>query len=418
MFADWNSSDRPPLQTGIIVSQYRYMPRPRELGYTTLSVLLQSLWIYAGWLLLIAFDVDHRAITLVLAVTLFTGFIFLNSFFVWPKLLAAAYMLGFSAMLLPASMARRAPENMGYCVIAGALLSFGLLSHGGSAFALMGLVVALFFRGWCLPLRSAATIACICFLLYLPWMCYQKFFDPPGDRLLKWHIAGVERVDPQPFAKALRLAYRNLTLQRWIDGRKENAMAVFDHEREYWRNIEVLIASTWKGDAKVATDAAVSLRGQAFFLFCPNLGFLIVGPFALLAGIRRQYRNALWKASGLMWIYVICTLTLWCLVMFVPGSTIVHQGTYVAVLLAFAASILGLWAVRPWLAVCIGVLQVMYSFVVYGIYRGDSSSLPEGGLLIGPLMLFLLACFGLCVILFTFAGRMPHFGKQVQGAPI
>jgi hypothetical protein len=85
-FEGGHSSDRPPLQAAIALSQYPFLPQPRALGYTALGAILQSLWIYSMWLLLRAFHLDPRLVALVLVATLFSGFTFLNTFFVWPNL--------------------------------------------------------------------------------------------------------------------------------------------------------------------------------------------------------------------------------------------------------------------------------------------------------------------------------------------
>jgi hypothetical protein len=74
---DWRSSDRPPLQTGIVLSQGVYLQHPRKFQYTIISVILQSFWVFALWLFLVAFDLDSRAIRLTLAVCIFSGFAFL-----------------------------------------------------------------------------------------------------------------------------------------------------------------------------------------------------------------------------------------------------------------------------------------------------------------------------------------------------
>ncbi len=37
----------------------------------------------------------------------------------------------------------------------------------------------------------------------------------------------------------------------------------------------------------------------------------------------------------------------WCFLMFKPGSTVIHQGTYALVLVFLAASVLTLWALSP-----------------------------------------------------------------------
>ena len=47
------------------------------------------------------------------------------------------------------------------------------------------------------------------FVVLLPWVLYQKVYDPPGNRLLKWHIAGVIDVDSRGFLEALYQSYKN-----------------------------------------------------------------------------------------------------------------------------------------------------------------------------------------------------------------
>jgi len=38
-------------------------------------------------------------------------------------------------------------------------------------------------------------------VFYLPWSAYQKYVDPPGNRLLKIHLAGVIPVIREPPGK-------------------------------------------------------------------------------------------------------------------------------------------------------------------------------------------------------------------------
>jgi hypothetical protein len=92
MFGDWLSSDRPPLQTEIILSLGPAIGS-RTLDYETASVLLQCLWVFSVWLLLRAFRISRLSRGLVIGTIYLTGFALVNSFYVWPKLLAAAYML-------------------------------------------------------------------------------------------------------------------------------------------------------------------------------------------------------------------------------------------------------------------------------------------------------------------------------------
>jgi hypothetical protein len=78
-FGDWLSSDRPPLQTGISLSEFAYIRRSPM--HQILSTISQSLWIFALYPFLCALRIEFRAIRLALVVCLFSGFVLVNSFF-------------------------------------------------------------------------------------------------------------------------------------------------------------------------------------------------------------------------------------------------------------------------------------------------------------------------------------------------
>jgi hypothetical protein len=401
LLGDWLSSDRPPLQTAIALSQYPYLPQPRALGQEALSVVLQSSWILALWILLVAFDVDTRAIRLVLATILFWGFTLVNSFFVWPKLLAASYMVGLCAILLVDKFTAELKTSRLLPVIAGALLAFGLLAHGGSAFALIGVFFTLLVRRKHVPARALALMVVSCALLYLPWFLYQKLYDPPGNYLLKLQLAGVTHVDNESILRDLGTAYSRLSLRQWLDGRNYNVSMVIDHQREYWHDWENLIASIIAGRVSGAYQVARELRSASFFYFGPNLGLLVTGPFFLVARFRKKCRTHEGNISALLWMFVICTLIPWCLIMFTPGSTSIHQGTYVAVLLASAGSVLAIWAASRWLAYAVSALQILQSILIYGVFMRQSPS--DGVLLEGTAHYGIVALFFVTFILCWFA---------------
>ena len=380
MYGEWLSSDRPPLQTGIALSQYPFSHRPRLLDYMVVSAIAQSLWLFALWLVLTAFRLDAHLIALVLFVCVFSGFVLVNTFYVWPKLLAAAYMLGLFLILLTKHGSKLLGESKFLAVIAGALGAFGILAHGGSAFALIGSAATLVVIKRALPRRPFITIAAAIFVLYLPWTLYQKFFDPPGDRLLTWHLAGAGLVHPSKtsFGRAILSSYRHLTYRAWLNSKLGNCETLFGYgpvapgvkgEKNYWEDVFAILTGWQSNPARAALTAerARFFRSACFLFIVQDLGFLIVGPLALLLGLRKRNRSDLWYSAASMWLFVALTLFTWCLLMFLPSSTVLHQGTYVLPLLAAAGSIVAVWAVAPWLARLICSLQVILNALAYGI---------------------------------------------------
>ncbi len=394
---EWHTSDRPPLQTGIVLSQFVYLPHPRELEYTVISVICQSLWIFAVWLFLAAFDVNSKCIALALAVCLFSGFTFLNSFYVWPKLLAAAFMIGASAVLLPSRFAVALRSGTFLAVLAAVLSALALLAHGAAAFSILAVALTAILLKRRIGVKLVILMGAVVFSLYLPWTLYQKFFDPPGDRLLKWHLAGVILPDSRSFLQDLAASYKQLTFDQFLQDKSANLDVIADHQTEYWRHILEMLTQLRHSDARtrtLITETAAGLRGISFFFFVPNLAFLILGPISLLRGVQRRFRSQEWRIGAITWLYVALTVGVWLLLLFLPGTTWIVTSSYAMVLLAYAGSILALWAVSPWLAILLGALQIELNFLLYGAFMN-----AEGSIRWGTAGLGLLSLIGMLLLL-------------------
>lgn len=375
MLGDWLSSDRPPLQTGIVLSQYAFMLR-KALGYTVLSAILQSLWVLGAWSVLQSFQVDRRAAALALGVTLFSGFVFVNTFFVWPKLLAAAFLLTLTAYLHEIEQGR-VKAGIGASGMAGSLAAFALLAHGGSAFGLLGLgLLAIFVGRRGLTWRLLGTSAMAFVFIYLPWILYQKVLDPPGDRLLKMHLAGVDKPDQRPVFETLVRAYTDLGFSGVLHNKLANLKPFYNHPLIYWSGwVELLSGSGQPG------ALAGQLRAIMFFEFFPALGLLGLCVVALAIGLNPGKRPAEWSAAARIWLLIGCTNAIWILLMFGPGTTFVHQGTYLTMILAFVGGALALWAVAPWVACTLGGSQIFLSLWLYFVLMREP--VPNGPLMQG-----------------------------------
>jgi hypothetical protein len=114
-----------------------------------------------------------------------SGFFFANSLFVWPKLLAATYVaIAFCIAIAPGkTTALRA-------ALIGALSALGVLSHTAVGFTFPALLVASAIAARHSVWRNASIAIAALLLVTAPWTWYQHFYDPPADRLLKWHLAG------------------------------------------------------------------------------------------------------------------------------------------------------------------------------------------------------------------------------------
>ncbi len=326
LLADWHTSDRPPLQTGFTLMLYPLLGH-RSFGYELLGTVLQALWIPALWVLLRSRGIDKLRVLAVVLVTAATGAIFVNTVYVWPKMLAGALALVAFAVVL----------EEGSLILAAVLAALALLSHGGIAFSLLALLVLVWrLRPTAIQAASALGAGLV---LYLPWMAYQHFIDPPGDRLLKWQIAGVLALDRNSFLHDLVRQYLHNPLHSFV--------------LDKLRNVETLVGQLWiwrsypqwqgfLGEARVAGITS----------FVLSAGPLLVGGALGLASatVRRSLRS-LAPASA----FVLLSLVFWVILEFGANTAItaLHQGSYAAVLLMIALAALATTYLQRWLAVSI-----------------------------------------------------------------
>ena len=150
------------------------------------------------------------------------------------------------------------------------------------------------------------------FVVLLPWVLYQKVYDPPGNRLLKWHIAGVIDVDSRGFLEALYQSYKNTD--------------VIENIKRIHSNLNLLYGNSFKSFNifNIPLENRVCdffyFSSFIFPLFC--FVFLIIfKPFITLKIYFQKYKK--------FYVITFISLIFWCIIMFIPTSTINHHGSYV-----------------------------------------------------------------------------------------
>ena len=354
MSLQWLSSDRPPLQTAyFLASGAALLPRA-EVHYQVQATLLQALWVPGMWLLLRSFRIAPGALFMALAAGMFSGFAFINGLFTWPKLFPVGYIALATAIMLNAS--REAISDWRVATATGACIALAMLCHPGSAFVLLGLGVALWALRRIPPLRFLTIAAITAFIAMLPWALYQRYFDPPGNRLLKWHLADVQDVDARSVGEAVRDAYAAITFAQLVDNKVEDL-----------RNIVgpldaaplVLKASTVGLDDPDASK----LRHLQFYHIGITLGLLALAPLAWL--VPGAWRRREFGASLQLVTVCLVTMVPWVLLMFPRGGTLVHTGSLATVCFLFSAAMLAFYAASRWLAIAAFALHILLTLDLY-----------------------------------------------------
>ena len=220
MIGDWLSSDRPPLQTGFVLLQWPlWTVQGRPGAYQFLGTVLQSAWLPALWITFrVRGDTVSRTCVAVLA-TSATGVMFFNTVYIWPKMLAGALALAALAILVSRDPADR---SRGAGVIAAALAALSMLAHGGTFFALLALVPFVILLRRKVTAWAVAACAAAVAVLYLPWLLYQHFVNPPGNRLVKWMLASVIPIDHRGILQTIIDQYRSVPLTRLLGNKLDN----------------------------------------------------------------------------------------------------------------------------------------------------------------------------------------------------
>jgi hypothetical protein len=376
LISGWQSSDRPPLQTAMYLVVRAFSPwgDANELNYEVTGVLLQSLWMPALWCFFSAARLPRRAIALGLGVVLTSGFVILNSFYTWPKLFPAAFIVLIAAVVLTEQWdVERSSLVAGLaCGVASAM---AMLGHEGSAIALVPLGAFVVLRFWQWPHLRFVLPSLIVFIgLMIPWTLYQTHYDPPGTKLTKGQLAG-PRTDNshKSLLGSIVAAYDRLDARQIAQQKWSNLATPFSHEGVELESLGKLTANLFadggRGSARRGT-AIVQLRNISFFFVLPAMGLTALGFFALaLLYARRRARSPSARVAMRTWVWFAMNLVFWALILFGPGYTIIHQGSYATELLLFSATTIGLWELSHALMAVVAFIQVAIGVIVYGVFQ-------------------------------------------------
>ncbi len=321
----WQQSARPPLQSGVVLMQTPLTQRPgwQNTSYLAVAILLQVLWVPATWAIGRALRLTGRGLAIVLTMCLFSGFYLFNSVFTWPKLLAASLALTAFALFF---FERASWWTWG---LGGLAAAESLVAHTGVVFALLPMAVFLLLRRYRRPWRLYALAGVLAVVVLVPWQLYQKVYDPPGDGLLKLHLAGGLRVQGRPRTFG-QLFHDNYT--------QPSPATIVENKLN---NVTQLVAVPNDSRPLDGTGITASMRDQEFRYTVFALGLFHLGWFALLIrSTRRRLRETL-DLGRLNFMLILAGLGMlaWIVIMYGPPQaiTVVFQNSYATMMLLFIA---------------------------------------------------------------------------------
>jgi hypothetical protein len=373
LFIDWKSSDRPPLQSAAVLLQRPlWLSKQSKFDYQILGTFLQSMWAASLWLLLETLAVGRKTAIVVFSFCLFSGFFILHSFFVWPKLLAAAFfIIAVVVLRFPEGGTERC--DLMDTTIGCSAIGLAMLSHGGIAFSVIALAVFILARGRLPGVRVSAAGLAALFALLLPWSAYQKWYDPPGDRLLKWHLAGVIDRDNRSFRQAFIDAYTKVPVSKIVANKIANVRTLIGPGP--WEDLRHARSSGASQSKRLLQWYKI---GTFFFMFqmlgVLNLGFPAFLWARLFSGELKQ--TPMVASLERLVLLAIVSLAVWCALIYIPGSTVIHAGSYGTVMLLFTALSVSLMTVIPKLTYVLLAVQAIFLFPLFAVTDAFLKSRP------------------------------------------
>ena len=373
---DWLFSDRGPLQVGYMLSERSFGWDAMTLRYQVLGVALQQLWIVGLWGLLTAARVTARTRALAAVAVLVSDVAIVHGFFVWPKLLCAAFVLAaFALVVRPGTPTFRSQQLT--VALAGILVGLAYLAHPSALFAFVPLVLIAARRG--LPGPRWWLVGALCALLLVaPWVAYQRLVDPPANRLAKWKLAGVAEVDGRGTVETVRDSYSALGLGGALGHKAENFLTMLGGGPDGvvpktggipYRSafVDVGDAVTSVGDGHFG-DAAASIREARFSHLLWSLGLLAPGLVLIAIGrLRGPVRGEDWRFARICLFVVLAAALVWGLVFFgsVRSRTIVSEGALAVPIVGMAGIVAGLHATFPRWATWLVGANVVTTLILY-----------------------------------------------------
>jgi hypothetical protein len=359
---DWLGSDRPPLQTGYLLARRALGWHDAELQYQVLGIVLQQLWIVGLWALLLAARVGRLTRALAMATVLVSDVAIVNGFFVWPKMLPAAMLLAAAALVITPLWEQVRRSLWGAALVA-ALFGLAMLGHGSSIFGIVPLLLIAAWRslpGW----RWVGIAVAVGLMLLVPWSAYQRYAEPPGNRLIKWQLAGVIDLDDRSAGETLLDSYREAGIDGTLHNKAEN-FVVISGGGPMAEHLDEAVGAVKDGDFELFVE---DFRNIFFFNLLPSLGLLLFVPLVMVAARRRgRLRPIEWSFALTCFAAFAIGAVFWALLLFgnEAARTVIHQGSYLLPILGFCGAVVGLRAVFPRFAIWFVGLSALLMLALY-----------------------------------------------------
>lgn len=365
LFLDWLGSDRPPLQSGWIILMKPFLGwLPPAAAAFASSYAAQGLWILGAIVMLKGAGFFGSPVKCGLITATLSGLVLLNGIFTWPKLMSGGFLFACAGMIFRQFVRQPAPtpRTLASLACAGLLAGLALQCHGSAAFAILPMAGLLLFRkGWHFETfpriaQKGLIFGSALIFIQMPWALWQKIGDPPGNRLIKWHLAGCIPIDPRSAGQAILESYQKISPTVYLENKLENVRALFQFPQcSPWlelANRRAAVTADFFGVFPAISWALPSWLGLVFLGLCQSR-------------VRNKMMTVFSQCLGIS-AWFMLTAIVWIVLMFIPGSTLNHQGPMNLALVGLLLSGVILGSVSPRLWSLAALVQAAGVIWIYG----------------------------------------------------
>lgn len=284
-FEPWKVSDRGPLLSCLLfpaATVLRHFPHQIDAGTERMvlqmcSFGIQNSWVLPVWVLLRRLRLREKKCVVALLLLAATPFIFFNTVYVWPKLLAATFCLIQHVLLSSGIRERdRFSRQLFPIALSGFAAGLAVMAHGSAAIAVLAIYIAALFRRsrtrWLrLALSGAAALVVVA-----PWLVWTNVAAPttnPLPRFLLTADFGFSQPTPRGVLESALHMYQTMPFSTWLQAKLVALRTL--------AGLDLSIARMALAPFRDPFLGFESIRAYQFFFLLPSLGLLLI-PLAWL----------------------------------------------------------------------------------------------------------------------------------------
>jgi hypothetical protein len=361
----WLISDRTPLVYGmnawlraisLLFARNDDGPHLAWQFHALAGVIANSAWAPVCWVFLRRLQLRFAVAALALATLALLPFCLFNSIYTWPKLFGASFALLATWLLLaPGHIGDVDPSRRLRWLQAAGLCALALLSHGGTIFGILALLLLALSRRRA-PLRVVTAAGALGVALLLPWMAWQRLVQPHGNALLKSVFAGTYGFDERNVGvlQTIARSYAAITPGQWLASKWQGlATLLLPPQADTCGMGEMVDGASGVGAARIADFLALG----------PSLKFLWLGLLVLLVPAWRRNAQGVAPAATMLLLagmagIAIELLTAW-------DCHIIHVQSYQSILCIALGLVLLSCAGPRALGICIAAATLLYGVAAW-----------------------------------------------------